>query len=36
MWERNARMLEEKAVEMIAMAQSLGLSFSVAKTEMMH
>jgi len=29
-------MLEEKAAEMMAMAQSLGLSFSVAKTELMH
>jgi len=35
-WERNTRMLEAKGAEMIAMAQSLGLSFNVAKTELMH
>jgi len=35
-WERNARRLEEKAAEMIAMAQSRGLFFSMAKTELMH
>jgi len=35
-WERNARMLEEKAAEIMAMAQPLGLSFSIAKTELMH
>ena len=35
-WERNARKLELKAVEMVAKAQSLELSFSIAKTELMH
>jgi len=35
-WERNTQRLEEKVAEMIAMAQFLWLSISVAKTELMH
>lgn len=35
-WERNARRLEHKAAEMVAIAHSLGLGFSRAKTEPMH
>jgi len=35
-WERNACALEGKARDVTAMAQSLGLSFSLAKTELMH
>ena len=35
-WERNARKLEEKAADMVALAQSMGLSLSIAKTELMH
>ena len=35
-WERNARKLEEKAAEVVALAQPMGLSFSIAKTELMH
>jgi len=35
-WERNVWKLEERAAEMIAIAQSLGLSLSIAKTELMH
>ena len=34
-WERNAQLLEEKAQEMMVMAQSLGLSFSMSKTDLM-
>jgi len=36
LWERNVRKLEGKAAEMIAIAQSLGLSFSIVKSEVMH
>ena len=35
-WYRNTKLLEEKVVEMNAIAASLGLSFSIAKTELMH
>ena len=35
-WERNARKLEKKASVMMALAQFLGLSFSIAKTELIH
>src|SRR5205807_4002287 len=35
-WYRNIKLLEEKVVEMNAIAASLGLSFSIAKTELMH
>ena len=35
-WERNARKLELKATEIVAKAQSLGLSFRIAKAELMY
>jgi len=35
-WERNARLLEDQANLIVARAQELGLSFSIAKTELMH
>ena len=35
-WERNARKLEAKTAELVAVAQSLELSFNIAKTELMH